>query len=114
MIRTKRHPEPWLLIGALLCASWAWSMTSSLAPRTKLLCQIPLAIMAAAWVQVPPDLPWATPDRLPGFILVVLCLDAVQYLDDSKLAILATPALLTRKNQFAGEKEAHRPEELVW
>lgn len=144
----------------------------ALAPRTKLLCQIPFALMAAALVNVPHFMPWGLQslalafwvltainafnlvDGLDGlaaglgiiatlavaaigvvhhdpvlaltalsfggalggfliynfipasiylgdagslaggFILGVLCLDAVQYAGQSKLAILATPALL--------------------
>ena len=164
---------PWLLLGALaLCAVGLVDDIVSLAPRTKLLCELPLAIMAAVWVQVPLFLPrglqqfalafWiltainafnlidgldglsaglgmiatfavaviAIAHHNPGealtalalcgalggfliynlnpatiylgdagslaggFILGVVCLDAVRYAGESKLAILATPALL--------------------
>jgi UDP-GlcNAc:undecaprenyl-phosphate/decaprenyl-phosphate GlcNAc-1-phosphate transferase len=163
----------WLLIGALaLCAVGLVDDIMSLEPRTKLLCQLPLAILAAVWVKVPIFLPWglqqlafvfwiltainsfnlidgldglaagvgiiatiavaaiATAHHNPavaltalalcgalsgfllynlspasiylgdagslaiGFVLGVLCLDAVRYAGESKLAILATPALL--------------------
>jgi UDP-GlcNAc:undecaprenyl-phosphate GlcNAc-1-phosphate transferase len=163
----------WLLVGALaLCALGLIDDIAVLAPRTKLLCEIPFAIMAAERVKVPAFLPWglqgfalafwiliainafnlidgldglaaglgiittlavaviaiahhnpaealtALPlsgalgglliynfspasiylgdaGSLPGgFVLGVLCLDAMRYAGQSKLAILATPALL--------------------
>ena len=163
----------WLLLGAaFLCVVGFIDDIVSLSPRTKLLCEIPLAIMAAVSVKVPLFLPqglqqfalafWILTainafnlvDGLDGlaaglgmiatlavaliaiahdnpaeamtalalsgalggfliynfapatiylgdagslasgFILGVLCLDAVRYAHESKLAILATPALL--------------------
>ena len=49
----------WLVLGAVaLCGVGLLDDIVSLAPRTKLLAQIPFAIMAAALVAVPPFLPW--------------------------------------------------------
>jgi UDP-GlcNAc:undecaprenyl-phosphate GlcNAc-1-phosphate transferase len=163
----------WLIAGALvLCAVGLVDDVVSLGPRTKLLCELPLAIVAALCVNVPVFLPWGlqqvalafwiltainafnlidgldglaaglgiiasfavamialahnnpgeaqvalvlsatfggfllynfTPatiylgdaGSLPGgFLLGVMCLEAVRYAGESKLAILATPALL--------------------
>jgi UDP-GlcNAc:undecaprenyl-phosphate GlcNAc-1-phosphate transferase len=163
----------WLLAGALiLCALGLLDDIVSLPPRTKLLCEIPLAIIAALAVKVPVFLPWGLQQAslafwiltainafnlidgldglaaglgiiatlavavialahhapheammalalggafggfllynfppasiylgdagsLPGgFLLGVLCLNAVKFGGESKLAILATPALL--------------------
>jgi len=163
----------WLLIGGLaLCVVGLVDDVVTLAPLTKLLCEIPPAIMVAAWVKVPPFFPWGVQQfalafwiltainafnlidgldglaaglgivatigvaiiatahhniaealtalslcgalggfllynfnpaaiylgdagSLPvGFILGVLCLDAVRHAGESRLALLATPALL--------------------
>ncbi len=163
----------WLLASALaLCAVGLVDDLVSLAPRTKLLCELPLALLVAAWVPIPPLLPWGLQQlavafwiltainsfnlidgldglaaglgiiaafamaliaithqntaealtalvlcgalggfliynfspatvylgdarSLPcGFLLGVMCLSAVRYAHESKLAILATPALL--------------------
>jgi UDP-GlcNAc:undecaprenyl-phosphate/decaprenyl-phosphate GlcNAc-1-phosphate transferase len=163
----------WLLIGALaLCAVGLVDDIVSLEPRTKLLCELPLALMAVVWVSVPAFLPWGVQQialalwiltainsfnlidgldglaagvgiiatiavaviaaahkspaealtalslcgalggfllynfspaviylgdsgSLPiGFVLGVMSLEAVRYAGESKLAILATPALL--------------------
>ncbi len=164
---------PWLLFGALLlCALGLIDDLVSLRPRTKLICEIPLAIIAALAVKVPFFLPWGLQQAalafwiltainafnlidgldglaaglgviatlavavialthhdpgeaitalalcgafggfliynlspasiylgdagsLPGgFLLGVLCLQAVRFNSESKLAIVATPALL--------------------
>jgi UDP-GlcNAc:undecaprenyl-phosphate/decaprenyl-phosphate GlcNAc-1-phosphate transferase len=163
----------WLVGGALgLCLVGLLDDIVALGPRTKLVCEIPFALMAAALINLPHLMPWGLQslavtfwiltainafnlvDGLDGlaaglgiiatlavaaigvfhhdpilaltalsfggalggfliynfipasiylgdagslaggFILGVLCLDAVQYAGQSKLAILATPALL--------------------
>ena len=163
----------WLMIGALaLSGIGVVDDVMTMAPRTKLLCEIPFAVAAAVMVDAPHFLPWWLQgpaialwiltainsfnlidgldglaaglgmitclgiaaiavihhDRLlastalsfcsalgsfliynfnpasiylgdagslpSGFILGVLCLDAARYAGDSKLGILATPALL--------------------
>jgi len=163
----------WMLLAALaLCVVGLVDDIVSLAPRTKLMCEIPLAFLVGAWVPIPPLLPWGVQQlavafwilaainsfnlidgldglaaglgiiatfavaviavthgnpaealtalalcgalggfliynlspasiylgdagSLPGgFVLGVICLGAVRYAHGSKLAIVATPALL--------------------
>jgi UDP-GlcNAc:undecaprenyl-phosphate/decaprenyl-phosphate GlcNAc-1-phosphate transferase len=163
----------WLLLAALaLCAVGLVDDIVSLAPRTKLMCEIPLALMVGFWVPIPHLLPWGVQQlavafwiltainsfnlidgldglaaglgmiatfavaliaithgssaealtalalcgalggfliynfspasiylgdagSLPGgFVLGVMCLGSVRYAHESKMAILATPALL--------------------
>lgn len=71
----------WLVLGAVaLCGVGLIDDVVNLAPRTKLLAQIPFAIMAAALVAVPPFLPWWLQYSLVAF-WVLTAINAFNLID---------------------------------
>lgn len=71
----------WMLSGGLtLCAVGLIDDIVSLPPRTKLLCEIPLAVMAALCVRVPVFLPWGLQQLALGF-WVLTAINAFNLID---------------------------------